>query len=259
MSKVSKSEKAIDSLKEKFKKDAEELVLKKFPKKILELDSLLNAEKFNPNLSLTKAVINIPIPDSGCAANDNTSAEQLPQSAKRQKRSSAQEENEMEEDELLVTKAFLFPKGVVECNKQLIELIDILKPRMLELIEDAILLKLAIHLMIPKIEDGNNFGVEIQTETIEAISGVEEDVQKSFDTFSNYFQTRGDLIRKVAKYPHTEDFRRAVQEYDEKFHLNLCFTLTDIRNHYANLHDLVTKNLNKIKQPRSATNKQFLY
>jgi proteasome activator subunit 3 (PA28 gamma) len=109
------------------------------------------------------------------------------------------------------------------------------------------------------LEDGNNIGVEIQTETIDVISHIENDIRNQFDSFSTYFQSRGDLIVKVAKYPHAEDFRRAVQERDQKFDLSLCVTLTDIRNYYASLHDLVTKNLKKIKKPKSEDNKDFLY
>jgi hypothetical protein len=57
----------------------------------------------------------------------------------------------------------------------------------------------------------------------------------------------------VSKYPHSEGFRGAVQENDEKFDLSLCQTVIHVRHHYASLHDLVTKNLNK-----SANNKLML-
>jgi proteasome activator subunit 3 (PA28 gamma) len=112
--------------------------------------------------------------------------------------------------------------------------------------------------MIPKIEDGNNFGVEIQHETIETMTEIENEIRERLNCFTRYYAVRGDLTANVSEYPHSEDFRRAVQENDEKFHLSLCQTVIRVRDHYASLHDLVTKNLSKLKKPRSA-NKQMLY
>ena len=60
--------------------------------------------------------------------------------------------------------------------------------------------------MVPKIEDGNNFGVEIQRETIDALSHLENQVLNEFDKFESYFENRGDLVVKVAKYPHIHDY-----------------------------------------------------
>jgi proteasome activator subunit 3 (PA28 gamma) len=159
MSKSSKSSEEIDSFKEKVKKDAEELILTKFPKKILDLDALLNGEKFSPNLDLTRVDINIPVPESPTHENANTSGEGLP-AKRRQTLKQSFDEIENEDEMSLLNKPFLFPMGVVESNKILMELIDVLKPQMLELIEDIILLKLGISLMIPKI------GKEIQNKLI---------------------------------------------------------------------------------------------
>jgi proteasome activator subunit 3 (PA28 gamma) len=157
MSKSSESSKEIDSFKEKVKKDAEELILTKFPKKILDLDVLLNGEKFSPNLDLTRVDINIPVPESPTGENANTSGEGLPTKRRQTLKQSTDEiENDLEDEMSLSNKPFLFPMGVVESNKNLMELIDVLKPQMLELIEDIILLKLGISLMIPQI------GKEIQ-------------------------------------------------------------------------------------------------
>lgn len=58
-------------------------------------------------------------------------------------------------------------------------------------------------------------------------------------------------MSKVAKYPHIEDYRRSVAELDEKQYLSLWLVMCEIRNRYCTLHDLVIKNLEKIKKPRS--------
>lgn len=70
--------------------------------------------------------------------------------------------------------------------------------------------------MIPKIEDGNNFGVSIQEDTLAEIQSVESEAAAFFDQISRYFVSRAKVVSKVAKYPHIEDYRRAVVELDEK-------------------------------------------
>lgn len=53
------------------------------------------------------------------------------------------------------------------------ELIAIIKERILELIEIIDTVKVWIQLNIPRIEDGNNFGVSIQEETVNELSRAE--------------------------------------------------------------------------------------
>lgn len=51
--------------------------------------------------------------------------------------------------------------------------------------------------MIPKIEDGNNFGVSVQEETLEEIQSVESEAATYFDQISRYHATRAKLVSKV--------------------------------------------------------------
>ncbi len=55
-----------------------------------------------------------------------------------------------------------------------------------------------------------------------------------------------------------EDYRRTIQEIDEKEFLSLRLVVAELRNHYATLHDMVTKNLDKIRTPRSS-NTETMY
>lgn len=45
--------------------------------------------------------------------------------------------------------------------------------------------------MIPKIEDGNNFGVSIQEDTLAEVQSVESEAAAFFDQISRYFISRG--------------------------------------------------------------------
>ena len=60
------------------------------------------------------------------------------------------------------TKVFVFPNGVVPCNEKIIKIVNILKPEVRTLVEKCNTVRMWVTLLIPKIEDGNNFGVSIQ-------------------------------------------------------------------------------------------------
>ncbi|WAQ94374.1 PSME3-like protein [Mya arenaria] len=71
-------------------------------------------------------------------------------------------------------------------------------------------IKMWISFLIPKIEDGNNFGVSIQEETLGEARQVESDAATYLDQISRYFISRGKLVSKVAKYPHIDDYRQNI-------------------------------------------------
>jgi proteasome activator subunit 3 (PA28 gamma) len=71
------------------------------------------------------------------------------------------------------------------------------------------------------------------------IRTVEGEAAAYFDQMSRYFLSRAKTVAKVAKYPHVEDYRRTIQEIDEKEFLSLRLVVAELRNHYATLHDMV--------------------
>ncbi|XP_059475522.1 proteasome activator complex subunit 3 isoform X2 [Neocloeon triangulifer] len=227
-------------------KKAEELVLKEFPRKIVVLDELLKTSDFNrKNLEEVHESLNIPVPEP---VQLNSHSEPV---NKRWKADSKLEE-------ITGTKVMALTNGAVPCNKHLCNLVFQVKPHVRQLVEDSNVLKMWVSFLIPKIEDGNNFGVSIQEDTLAEIQSVESEAAAFYDQISRYFLTRGKIVSKVAKYPHIEDYRRAVEELDEKEYLSLMLVLCEVRNRYSTLHDIVTKNLEKIKRPRSS-NTESLY
>lgn len=224
------------------------MIVHGFPAKIVELNELLATENFaERNFKEVHQDLNINVPEP--IISDNNDSDGAP-SAKRARMESS--------TDTTGTKVMILPNGSVKCNEPICEIIKVVKPVIRGLVEDSNLLKMWISFMIPKIEDGNNFGVSIQEDTLAEIQSVESEAAAFFDQISRYFISRAKVVSKVAKYPHIEDYRRAVQELDEKEFLSLWLVLSEVRNRYCSLHDIVIKNLEKLKKPRSS-NAEHLY
>jgi len=234
----------VAKFREKITTDAEELVLNKFPQNMLDLDRLLANDRFQiGDLEKVHYDVNIPIPQVPNYTNHVDDNGDPGRESKKRK---------FEEDTISGTKVLVLPNGTSPSNKFITELIKLVKPKMKQLVEDANLLKMWVLFLIPRIEDGNNFGVSIQEDTLGEIRTVESEAAAYFDQVSRYYMSRGKIVAKIAKYPHVEDFRNTLNEIDEKEFLSLRLVVCELRNHYATLHDVITKNLDKIKKPRSS-------
>jgi len=55
-----------------------------------------------------------------------------------------------------------------------------------------------ITFLIPKIEDGNNFGVSIQEDTLGEVRTVEAEAAAFYEQISRYYMGRGKIISKVS-------------------------------------------------------------
>ena len=100
------------------------------------------------------------------------------------------------------TRVLALPNGLAPCNSHIKALIDEVKPSVIQLVEDANTLKMWISFLIPRIEDGNNFGVSIQEEALAEVRAVETEAATYFDQVSRYYMSRGKIVAKIAKYPH---------------------------------------------------------
>jgi len=237
----------IDTYKEAVKKEGENLVKNEFPKKFKELQDLLESDRFSlKRIAEMEVDLNIPCPSAVAL---ELGEGEPPQAKKRR----AEEDSSVQGSKVL-----LLPNGPAGTNPQLIELIDLIKPQIVGLIEHANKIKMWITYNMPRIEDGNNFGVSIQEETLSEARQVESEAATYLDQISRYFMTRGKIIAKVAKYPHVCDIRRTVKELDEKEFFSLRLIMHELRNNYVSLHDLIMKNLDKIKKPRT-TNSENMY
>ena len=90
--------------------------------------------------------------------------------------------------------------------------------------------KIWIQLNIPRIEDGNNFGVSIQEETVSELSRAEDSGFAVLESMAKYYVMRAKLVSRVCflfvsvnsdieqvmKYPSVQDYIQSVIEMDEK-------------------------------------------
>ncbi|XP_025203148.1 proteasome activator complex subunit 3-like [Melanaphis sacchari] len=141
---------------------------------------------------------------------------------------------------------------LIPFNKNVTEFFEIIKSNIVQLLEDNRVLKMWVTLSIPKTESDNNFGVYIQTSILSLIQLIESVATMYFGKLSRYYEYRGKLITKVVKYPFIEDYRVAVKEFDEKQNIDFYLITRQIYYCYTVLHDVIIKNFEKIKNPRSS-------
>jgi len=111
--------------------------------------------------------------------------------------------------------------------------------------------KLWVNLTMPKIEDGDNFGVSIQEEALSELLRSQESAYNIRDTSRLDYLNRAKICSKIIKYPHVEDYTFALKEHDEKQLYLARQHLVDIRNIYAVITDILHKNINKIRAPKA--------
>lgn len=240
----------VDAFRERITSEAEDLVASFFPKKLLELDAFLKESVLNiQDLTEIHADINLPVPDPIIFTNSHDGLDA--QNFKKRKLEDC-------EEKCYGTKVYMMPHGMLKSNHHLVDIIERVKPEIRILIERCNTVKMWVQLLIPRIEDGNNFGVSIQEETVAELRTVESEAASYLDQISRYYITRAKLVSKIAKYPHVEDYRRTVTEIDEKEYISLRLIISELRNQYVTLHDMILKNIEKIKRPRSS-NADTLY
>ncbi|KAG1695622.1 hypothetical protein DVH05_019361 [Phytophthora capsici] len=176
----------------------------------------------------------------------------------------------------------------VSSNGDVQSLLAVVGDQVSQLMSAIQLLQLWIQLQVPKVEDGNNFGVEVQKYAYVHLKDSLEKWQKIWDSLADYSSARATAVEKLnaknssessttttvtsskggkdgdeeksvtatvekqsnngTKAP--EDAIAAVVELDVKWYLNLVRALEGVRDQYAVTEDVITKNKEKIELPR---------
>ncbi|KAI6229718.1 hypothetical protein M3Y99_01147200 [Aphelenchoides fujianensis] len=220
--------------------EAEEIVRNGFPASVLRFNELLNSSEFSHDrltdlLPDVNSIVPMPKQVDG--------AQEMEVDPPKKMRPAGG---------VTSTPVYVFSGGVVKSNDKLAEMTSTARSLLRNTVEEINKVKMFLTFLIPKIEDGNNFGVQIQEEVLNEVRTVESEAATFYEQMSRYFLSRAELIVKAAKYPHVEDYRRAIIDTDEKQFINLRIVLMETRNHLATVHDLVMKNWEKIKKPRSS-------
>ncbi|KAI0720142.1 proteasome activator pa28 REG alpha/beta subunit [Fomitopsis betulina] len=140
--------------------------------------------------------------------------------------------------------------NLVTANQHMDKAYAIVKKECDQLAYSCDKVKLWVNLSMPKIEDGDNFGVQIQEEVLSELHRSQESAYNIRDASRQDHLHRAKICSKIVKYPHIEDYALALKEHDEKQIYVARQSLFDLRNVYAVLTDILHKNITKIRAPK---------
>ncbi|KAE8633426.1 hypothetical protein XENTR_v10001877 [Xenopus tropicalis] len=198
------------------------------PLKIQQMDDLLKSDLFNvEDLATLHTELNIPIPDPPTEESEDSSKMETDKEEKKAPRC-----------------------GFLKENEKLQNVLNTVQPEIRRLREGCALIITWIHHLIPKIEDGNDFGVSVQEKLVERVTAVKTKVETTQTNISKYFSERGDVVAKASKETHVMDYRALVHEKDEITFVDLKIAFTEVRNFYVEIFDIILKNFEKITNPK---------
>ena len=247
------TEDALESWQRSIRDKAITIIQKTLPEKILSLNAKI-AEIDSKKDHLFSKVAYFDATRIGTdtnvypASSDSASLKDGPSSKKRKTTSESAAPNG--ESSSSDDSAHVF-SGVVHTPSYLADAFDELRAEWDELIELMDALKMYINLQMPQIEDGDTFGVSIQEEALNEVVRTQESAYNLIATPFTYHSTRGDLAAKLVRYPGVKDYAQAIEEHDRKSVYRLKMHLTDMRNMYAVVFDILKKNIAKISKPKS--------
>lgn len=254
----------MESYVERIKHNAEHLAKHIFPTKALELDDIINSASLSTS-SIAKSVenLNFPKPEDFLPSNrlengdlnEKENLEEIQQPKKRKYDTSNKTDSEV-----TGCKVIMFPNGGIQSNNTIIDLLKVIKPYIIHFLDSSASLKLWIQILIPQVEDFKaELSLQIQEETLAEIRAIESEVATYLDHIYKYYAVRGKLVSKLAKYPHVHDFKQSVIELDEKMFMTVRLVALELRNHYTTVHDILVKNMEKIKKPRNNNGQLSMY
>lgn len=88
---------------------------------------------------------------------------------------------------------------------------------------------------------------------------VEQDLVSNHEEIAGYFLSRAKVVSQLLKRPGVKDYARFVEEEDEKHFVSLRLMVAELRNACSTIHDLISKNIDKIKSPRNNSGISSIY
>ncbi|XP_072234621.1 proteasome activator complex subunit 1 [Leuresthes tenuis] len=236
------SKKQVDDFCQRLAKEAEELLSTFFPQKIEQLQMLLKTSFNCEDLASLRAPLDIPIPDPAKEEAKRKKKEEK-EAAEGKKDKDKDKDSDKEEDSGP-------PCGPICSNERVESLLREVNPEIQTLKEKLNTVSMWVQLQIPRIEDGNNFGVDVQEKVFKLLTNTRTKIEAYQTQISKYYNERGDAVAKASKLTHVGDYRQLVHELDQYQYCELRLVVLDIRNTYSELFDIINKNYDKIKKPR---------
>ena len=140
---------------------------------------------------------------------------------------------------------------LLECNPHISDMMKRMKPQLRAVIESCNTVKAWVQLQVPEMQDGNNFGVEVQGDMLNEVTGVETKCQAFLQALSLYHLSRAEVASKLAKFPGVKDYAKTLEELDVKEFFSLRLIVREARNLCVSLIDTFRKNMDNIVTPRS--------
>merc|ERR1712212_127555 len=156
-------------------------------------------------------------------------------------------EGEEEEEETIET-----PE--IETNEPVLDLFAELKPLILKLSDTCVNLRNWIVLLIPKAEDGNNFGVEVQEQCLVKLIEVEKQMGQILEEHAAYHLERSTIISKLMSNGEILDYSQYIYDADERQCRKLQDIAHSLRSCYNTVYHTITNNYEKITAPRGQGN-----
>ncbi|KZT62237.1 proteasome activator pa28, REG alpha/beta subunit [Calocera cornea HHB12733] len=232
--------------------EAERIVWELFPQKVLDLQALVTTIATTPTHPLhasqfsRAAVVTTPsIPSS------STHAPAAGSSKKRKLENGAEANGEAHEGKVK------YLESVPE-NKQVTGEMEALRTEFEQLVSLVDKVKLWVNLKMPKVEDGDNFGVEVQEQVLAELHRAQDSGLNLLDGLKTYHLNRAKICSKLIKYPNLPDYAEALRRHDEKAFFAIRQNLVDLRSIYCVLMDILHKNITKIRAPKG-NNREALY
>jgi len=237
----------LKSFQRKVTEDAQEAIFTTLPTKLLELQALLDSKDlFNsPTYTVNTDVTVYPPPESYLEDAEATTP------ARKRKRGAETSDATKPSENLSLPKdmACRYPQRIV-ANSRLSEILDLVRRECEEFVSTCDKVKLWINITMPKMEDGDNFGVQVQEEVLSELHRAHEAAYNMRDSIRLHYISRGKLASKLCKYPHVEDYAIALKEHDMKQFYIARQDIYELRNLHAVLTDLLHKNIAKIRAPK---------
>lgn len=229
--------------------EAERIVWETFPQKVLDLQSLVTTIATTPkhplhasHFSRSAVVTTASLPSSSTA----------PAHSKKRKLENGGEANgEAHEGKVK------YLESVPE-NELVTKEMEAIRTEFEELITLVDKVKLWVNMMMPKVEDGDNFGVEVQEQVLAELHRAQDAGYNLIDGLKNYHMNRAKICSKLIKYPNLPDYAEALRRHDEKAFFAIRQNLVDLRSIYCVLMDILHKNIQKIRAPKG-NNREALY